>query len=77
MNVLLLASLMNFQPLPVIPPQTLESLFRTQQVAVMQDIRIDIQADLEQRAARFFTAEGGLQQQLRAISVMETGFAAR
>lgn len=77
MNTLLLAALLNVQPLPFIPPQTLEALFRVQQDAVVQDIRIGIQADLEQRAARFFTADGALQQQLQSIPVVETGFAGR
>lgn len=77
MNTLLLAAFIHVQPLPDLPPQNLEALFRSQQAVVLQDIRIDIQANLEQRAARFFTAEGGLQQQLQATPVSEIGFAAR
>lgn len=77
MNTLLLATLINIQPLPSIATQRLEDLFQVQQDAVLQDIRIGIQADLERKAARFFSAEGAWQQQLQEEPLAEKGFAAR
>lgn len=72
--LLLAASLGTASPQPVVE---LETLIRHQRAAVLRDIRIDIQADLEHRGARFFAAQGELRELLDGAVVVEAELAAR
>jgi len=76
MNAFLLVTLLALQPEPL-STVPLDTLFRHQHTSAIHDIRIDIQADLEHRGARFFTMNGGLRQQLEAVIVVKDGLAAR
>lgn len=77
MNAFLLVALFTLQPADAVAAAPLETLFRDQRASVIQDIRVGIQADLEQRGAKFFTANGGLRRQLDAAIVVERGLAVR
>lgn len=59
------------------PVTDLDILIRAQQAATIHDIRIEIQADLEQRGADFLAADGELQRLLDRVVIIDKRLAAR